>query len=333
MRKSFVAWLVLGACGGSGAAGQDAPVDTKVDAPLDAPSILVDAPPPPPGHHHYVLDSISVPTSNNEARDDGQDLNGDAVVDNQFGAVLGTLAAQGFPVQPETTRGIDRGATITLADVASTDLTTDPAATFAAFVGANPMPAACTSASDLTCRHHLGGNATFTIPPAAPTNPPIAGAFTAGAFATTTAGHLTLALSLFPDAAPVVLNLIGARVQLMSVSATKIMSAKLAGAITQAEISAKLYPAMRESFQAAVARDCSALTSPPVCGCTAGSNGRNWLALFDTGATQDCAISIAEISGNSLIQSLFAPDVTIENQQALSFGVRATAVQAGFVTP
>jgi hypothetical protein len=40
-----------------------------------------------------------------------------------------------------------------------------------------------------------------------------------------------------------------------------------------------------------------------------------------------------EVKTNALINSLLAPDVSINGVQALSYGVRATAVGAGFVAP
>ncbi|MGE5186314.1 MAG: hypothetical protein ACM31C_29870 [Acidobacteriota bacterium] len=51
------------------------------------------------------------------------------------------------------------------------------------------------------------------------------------------------------------------------------------------------------------------------------------VALFDT-SPKDCTISLTEVQNNSLIKSLLAPDVTIENQPALSFGMQVTAVPA-----
>ena len=319
--------MLLAACGDGGGA---TPIDAAVDARPDAP--LLDAPPPLPGHHHYVIDSILVPTNNNQARDYGQDLNGDQTIDNQLGMVLATLGSMGLDIQGTTTRSVDRGTSITLVDLFADDFTTAPAATFAAFVGANPMPAACTSASDPTCRHHLAGTATFTIVPAAPTNPALTGAVTAGTYTSTPAGLLAAPLAVFPSSPPVIVNLVGARVVATQLSTTRIMSMKIGGAITNAEMDAKVYPAMRDGVQVAIAHDCTALTSPPNCGCAAGTNGKTWIELLDA-PPKDCTVTVQEIKDNSLFQSLFAPDVVIGGQMALSVGFKTTAVEAGFVAP
>src|SRR5262245_12680923 len=89
-------------------------IDAAIDAPPDA---LIDAPPPPLGTFRYVVDKQRVPTTNNEARMLGLDLNGDMVADNQLGMVLATLVAQGFDVQGETTKAVDRGSLIVLGEL------------------------------------------------------------------------------------------------------------------------------------------------------------------------------------------------------------------------
>ena len=53
------------------------------------------------------------------------------------------------------------------------------------------------------------------------------------------------------------------------------------------------------------------------------------IGLFDT-TPHDCTISEPEIENNSLIMSLFAPDVMVDGQQAVSIGVQVTAVHAEF---
>ena len=80
-----------------------------------------------------------------------------------------------------------------------------------------------------------------------------------------------------------------------------------------------------------VMRDCPTATPGNNCICTDNSTGKTNLGLFD--ADHDCSISVDELRNNSLIVSLLSPDVTVENQQCLSIGVKAHAVPAGFVAP
>jgi hypothetical protein len=323
--------LALAACGDDGAA---TPIDAPkipIDAPADAPAdVPFDAPPPPANHFHYAMSTLLVPMNNNQARDFGVDLDGDQVIDNQLGMVMGTLSSMGFDIQTATTAQVDRGQVIELFDLGADSFTTAPNATFAAYIGATPMPPACNNAGDVVCRHHLTGAGTFTIASTSPTNPALTGTIAAGAM-TTAAGHLVVPLMMVFGSAPIYVTLLGAKVQLSQASDSALMMLKLTGGLSQTDIDTKLIPAMRDSLQASVVKDCTALASPPQCGCPSGSTGKTSIDLFDT--NHDCTISVAEVQNNSLIQSLLAPDVTLEGQRCLSFGMRATAVKAGFVAP
>lgn len=102
----------------------------------------------------------------------------------------------------------------------------------------------------------------------------------------------------------------------------------IAGALSQAEVDTKFIPALHQNAVVQVMADCTG-TIPPDCGCAAGSTGRTYLNLFDT-TPKNCAISLEEVRNNTLIQSLLAPDVTIEGQTALSFGFGVSAVKAAY---
>ena len=327
--------LALAACGDDGAAtpidAPKVPIDAPVDSPPDAPpDVPFDAPIPPANHFHYAMSTLLIPMNNAQARDYALDLDNDQVVDNQLGMVMGTLSSMGFEIQAATSAQIDRGEVIELFDLGADSFTTSPSATFAAYIGATPMPPPCNNANDTVCRHHLSGAGTFTIAGTSPTNPPLTGVI-AGGMMTTAAGHLVVPLTMVFGSTPIYVTLVGAKVQLAQASDPSIMVLKLTGGVTQTDVNTKLIPAMRDGMEAAVMKDCSALSSPPQCGCVSQSTGAQMLSLFD--ANQNCSISVAEVQNNSLIQSLLAPDVMLEGQQCLSFGVRATAVKAGFVAP
>ena len=314
----------LAACGSDNARTIDAarPIDAIPDAPPDA---LLDAPAPPANAHRFVVDHEHLPTNNNEARMYGLDLNGDATVDNQLGMVIATFSGMGLSTQPGLDHAIDTGAIEILADVEAADLTTAAQATVALFDGTNAMPAPCHGSGDTTCRHHLAGTATFDVASTSAHDTPLAGAIVAGVL---DAGPGTLHLRTMILGAPVDLQLIGARVRLTQPSDTGIMTGIIAGAITQTEIDASLIPALQAAVTAQIAVDCSALTTPPGCGCADGSTGKTFIALFD--ANQNCAVTTDEIKNNSLIMSLLSPDVTIDAMPALSLGVGVSAVHAAF---
>ena len=329
--------LLVCAAAACGDDGNAKPADAAVDVPIDMPAdALIDAPAPQPDFHHYVMDTLRVPTNNNEARDFGLDLNGDGTVDNQLGMVIGTFASQGFQIQTATTTQVDHGQVLELFRVYARAFATEPVATFNAYAGATPMPAPCAGASDTVCRRHLAGSGTFTIAPSSPTNQPLGGSFANGMM-TTQAGHLLAPVTIFtPATMPVYVTLVGAKAQVSMASDGALMQLKLTGGVTQADVDGKLIPAMQVGIQAQVTKDCTMPGNPPACGCAANTTGKTMLDLFDgdiSGTQKDCMVSVQEIRGSSLIQSLLAPDVMLEGQMCLSYGVRASAVRAGFVAP
>jgi len=318
-----IVWVaLLVGCGDDGVAPRDAAIDAEIDASM------IDAPPPPVGHYYYVIDKVSVPTTNTQARAYGLDLNTDGTVENQLGMVMSTLASMGAEVQVSQDKAIDTGAEILLADLNTTDFTNAAGSTFTLYQGSNPMPQACLNAQDTACRRHLTGMSSFTALATA-VDPPLAGNFVNGTLAAGP-GHLTLQI-VWPDSPPSTVTLLGARVKASSVSPTAIGAAILAGGVTMTDINGKVIPAMQVGIMAAVTRDCTMLSSPPGCGCAQNSTGKTNIGLYD--ANHDCAVSVDELRTNSLIVSLLSPDVTLESQQCLSLGVQAHAVPAGFIAP
>ena len=318
MRTASVLLLVA-ACGSS--SSSKAP-----DAAPDSHAFpMIDAPPMAQGSHtHYVVDSVTVPTSNSQARMLGLDLNGDGTVDNQLGMVLATIASMGADPQTLVTHAVDTGTILMLADLQTTAFDTATNAGFTLYTGQNPMPAPCSSSTDTVCRHHLDGTGTFDVA-AMPRDPELVGNFVSGVY-TGGPGHLPIEITFLGNM-PVTFDLIGAHTKL-SATATALSNGIIGGCVTQSDIMTKVYPSLATAFSAQVAADCTMLTNPPGCGCTSGSTGATLLSLFDT--NHDCMISTTEIASNSLVMSLLAPDLTIEGQQCISLGVGFTAVPGTF---
>ena len=338
LHASFVfGTLVLGACGGGSSNPDARPIDVRavdapsqgIDAAVDGPIVHGDAAPATGTKYRYVVNHEALPQTSAEAHASALDLNGDGVVDNQFGMVIATFSSQGIPTQTVMDTAISHGTAIVLGVLQTTDLSTATSSGFMTYAGANPSPAPCNGSSDTVCGHHLTGTGTFDIASGATIDPPLVGNFTGGTL-TTPIGDSSMPLPLAFGPSQFSVNLVGARVKVTGATAAG-LTAILAGAIPNSEMDAKVYPAIAAGFMASITADCSALTNPPTCGCTSGSNGAQTVALFDT--NHDCAISVSEIKANSLIVSLFAPDVTIGGMPALSVGVTVTAVGATFTAP
>ncbi len=306
----------------------------------------------PEGEHYlYVANKVLVPTTNTQAREYGLDLNNDKTVDNQLGMVLSTLGSMGFDIQATIDQSVAIGGIVLLADFQTKDFTNTTAAGVRVFIGDSDMvtPAPCNQGETYNettktgCGRHLTGGATpgsFVVksdPEAALGGKIVNGTFTGGP------GNLSLQIALGGTAA-ITLDLIGARAKGSSLSAETLGTATsggliFGGAITKTDIDTKVIPAIQAQIAPIIAEDCTMPNNPPTCGCVADSTGKTILGLFDTkladGVTEgkDCAVSVEEIKTNSLIVSLLAPDVKIDGKDALSLGIKATAVKGTFTAP
>lgn len=291
-------------------------------------------------HTQYVAKKAYVPTNNNQAREFGLDLNKDKTVDNQLGMVLGTLASMGFDIQGTIDKAVAEGSIILLVDFQTKDFTNTTAAGLNVLLGANPMPAACMVGEEycntanppvcMGCAHHLTGTGNFAIDPKSPDSPAVGGKIINGTF-TGGPGLISLQIALGGTTA-IQLDLIGARAKATGITADKIDSVILAGALTDTDLNAKVIPAITKQIEPIIMRDCP-MPTVPGCGCVASSTGKTVLDLFDgdiMGTTKDCKVTDEEIKGNSLIQSLLAPDVTIDGKMALSLGIKVEATKAMF---
>src|SRR5439155_26730252 len=94
------------------------------------------APAVPSGPHTaYAIDHLSIPTNNVEARTDALDLNGDHMVDNQLGMVLGTIASMGIDTQNATTTAVGVGTIALVVDLQTPSFTSARAAGFTVLFG------------------------------------------------------------------------------------------------------------------------------------------------------------------------------------------------------
>ncbi len=284
------------------------------------------APSPTPvgTHRNMIASELLVPTTNDQARDYGLDLDGDGMFDNQLGQVFASLSSMGFDMASATIRAVDRGDILLLLDLQASDVTTAANAGFTTRLGATPSPTPCADAGDPVCRRHLAGTGTFTIAAGSPMPAPLPGVIAGG---TSDAGPGELLLSLHVGGnAPSVLPLIGARVRLPVTTAT-VTNGTIAGALRMTDVRDKILMPQHAQTVASQIADCGSATA---CAndCPAGSTGKTVMNLFDT--NMDCVISFAEYEGSGLIMSLYAPDVVIDGQQALSVGVRVSAVGASF---
>lgn len=317
----LTAALPLAACGG-GDEGQPVPEGEK---------------------YTYVVATASVPTSASQAtKDFGIDLDGDGRKDNALGSVLATLKGQGLDVQPSLTDAVNDGSIVLLAEFQTKSFSAASASGLRVFLGDSTMitPAACTDPLMIaTCGQHLKGTGSFKISASSPTTALVSGPIVGGTFKGGP-GTISLQISLTAGAAPLQLDLLGARAELSTITDASIGKGIVAGAISKADLDDKILPAIKGQLDAQVAACTGTPKTPPLCGCMSGSGAAQILSLFDT-TPADCAVSLDEIKNNSIIKTLLAPDVECNatgcvangTPNALSIGLGVTAVKGTFTAP
>jgi hypothetical protein len=280
---------------------------------------------PPSGPHYtYVVSSVTLPSSTENANELGFDLDDNGTKDNQLGRLIVTLMSQNFTAQQSLNGALNKGSFILLVDFQAPSFTTAGGAGFEVKIGTDPMPAACTNPSDeSTCGKHLDGNGSFAVSSSATASGSVVGPIKNGTF---DGGPGELAIALALGGSPIDFQLIGARVEATGISDTGIMTARIGGAVRKTDIDNKLIPSIYSQLVPVIDEACPG-SSPPDCGCMAGSAGKTLMGLLDTNP-KDCDVTLAEIQGNDLLTQLLRPDVKIDGVDSVSFGLSGKAVKA-----
>ncbi len=293
-----------GSIGGAGSAGRGAggtPGTSNAGYPEGAPSLA-----------KYVVTGLVLPSGGSSARDLGCDLDGDGDSDNALGQILGTVAGQaGANPQTFVDQAFQQGLVTILAEAVSrTNLADAPS-------GQAGMRAGVGSRS---------GNSFRLDGPSAK----LAGAITGGVGQF---GPADLTLSVPLGTEPLQLTLVAAQARDVRLSAAGIQSGKVCGAITEAELNAKVLPEFAKLLNQALATGgnaattlCSLFDTDKSCGATADA-----CAMFSAAVPPPAGcISAAEVTDNPVVRSVVRPDVTVGGQRALSLGVGFAATSATF---
>jgi hypothetical protein len=276
-------------------------------------------------HYQYVVATMNPKQTN------ALDIDGNGKSENQLGALIGFLTVGGFDVQGAVDEAVVRGAALLLADYQATSLSSASNAGFSLYLGdsAAITPAPCTDTTMLsTCGQHLTGTGSFAISAASPRDTQLTGSIAGGIF---TGGPGRFSIPVALTGAPIVVNLIGARIRITESTEASIAGI-LGGAIAQTDIDSNVLPAIKDQLETVLVRDCGAAAArvAPACGCAANSTGAGVIAGFDTAAPQDCTVSIAEIKAQPFVASGLKTDIMVDGMPALSVGIGFTAKKATF---
>lgn len=298
----------------------------------------------------FVVNKIYMPTTAAQASMFGLNLDGDEQgrPDNALGQILSTLAGQAggdFDLQGAIDEQVNMGEIILLANIKATGYTTATGVGTWIFLGENPSTAPCLDANDMVCGQHLNGSTSFDIAPESPNDALISGDIIGGKF-TGGPGYVTIEISLVSGSdTGIIIDLVGARMEIGSASETALTGGKLGGAVTEEALNDDILPALHDILSDNIADDCTGSAAP--C-CEEGSTGQLLIDLFDESEPQDCVVTFEELKNNSLISSLLAPDVDLfdgdavpanfnprkdEVKDSLSLGIGFEATGATFSLP
>lgn len=294
---------------------------------------------PTGAHNRYVVSTVSARSDNS------LDIDGNGSLDNKLGSLVSLLTAGGFEVQETIDAAVVTGQALLLVDVQTESFSSHANAGVSFYLGdsATAMPTPCTDETMLsTCGKHLAGTGTFTIAAGSKRDTELRGAFTGGKLK---AGPGSLAIQIALTGAPIVVNLIGARAEISSVTADGIGKGVVGGALTETELNTNVFPAVQAQLKAVVDRDCGPederfLMAGTTCGRMSGGTftactgtGAGVLAAaaqFDTGSPRDCKVSIEEIKANPIISSGTKSDVMVNGQPGVSVVLGFTAKKGTF---
>jgi len=281
----------------------------------------------------FVVDTLLLPQTRN---DYAFDLDGNGVVDNQLGNIVGALTAQGGPeVNPQTAsdQALAAGHEVMLIDELSTDpaFLSDACAASTMYTGKDQVPAPGIHAYQVDP----------SLMPGAFTGPIATGSFVSAPNSVDV--QMTLRLTLF-GAAPIPLPIHGAHLR-YGRSGANLINGQINGAILNSEVQDRIVPAIAASLDATQKADPSSSQSKQILAIfdQGGSGGANCVnAGGAPGVKGDGTISPCEVAENNIIKNVLAPDVQLfQNgvyhpnpaktmKDSVSVGIYFTAVPATF---
>lgn len=262
--------------------------------------------------HGYVTSSILLPLTSQQAAAYGRDINRDGHADNALGQFFATLADQNLDFQAATDAAVQGGQLLMLHSLRTRSFSKAKKATWQVFY-AKP-----------TGSPNFSGTGVFHVDRSGPSSVRLR-ARVRKHHVKTAAGNIPVELDL---GGIVTLDLTDAEI-FATCSSKACTNARITGVVTKSDVNNKLIPQLATDLTAIVARDCP---GPDAASCVDGSAGKTIESLFDTNG--DLTISSAELSQNSLIQVLLAPDIDLNHDgkpDGLSVGIGFETVRAKVV--
>ncbi len=290
-------------------------------------------------HSQYVVSTINTSATNK------LDIDGNGTPENKVGGLVPTLSLVGIDVQSTIDEAVVTGSAILLADLQTTSFSSSSStAGFSVYLAdsAAVTPAPCTDPTVLTtCGKHLQGTGSFSVAATSPTDTELKGKFSNGKLQ---AGPGKIAIQIALTGAPITVNLVGARIEISSVTADGIGKGLIGGAVSETELNTNVFPSIQVQLKSVIDRDCGAeavrvRNADGVCG---RNENATFTACIGTGATivgffdsaaGDCKVSVEEVKNNPILAPSLASDVTINGEKGVSVVLGFSAKKATFTAP
>lgn len=264
----------------------------------------VDEPEPPVvtsgAYHHFAQSSWTLPANSSEALTTGFDFDADGTIDNLAGQVIAALSGVGLDVQTESDRALADGDLVILHSLRADELADDASVSWRVLAG---VPTAPPRWDGTDIFRVAGEDGSFVGP-------------IVGGRAQMGWGVVNIPLPFFPAQSSMVLPLSEARIT-AAVTASD-CSGTIGGVMLQADIELTLERFARQAITHIERNPEHELA-------------RVAYRIFDTNS--DGVISVEEMAGSPLAESLFAPDVDLDDDgrnDGLSFGFGFSCEAAQF---
>jgi len=244
----------------------------------------------------YLMDTIAVPETADDARMVALDLDGDGAPDNALGGLLAALHnSADVPVAAVQMQAVESGQILQLLGIDAASL--DDAAS---------VPVLVSRGVDLDGdpADNVSGAEPFALDPLEGADGQLTGVLVAGRLRAGP-GTAPIQLAMFGVTTEVIaLPGVGARIRVAAATTDGLAGGRSCGALTEGDVDAALIPAMARAVDSIVQRDCDGAT------CAPDSQGAELATFFDDNS--DGMVPEAEFRANSLIESTIGnPDLDL----------------------
>ncbi len=321
---SFLLSLGLAACGDDSGGGDNQNVGNQNNNNQPSECSLTDG-----DNYDYIITKLVVPTNNTEAKLIGVDLDGDQVIDNRLGQIIGTIAGNQTDVNQSIQDGIDNGSFILLGRLVVNNWDGDRTVAAQIFPGS-------TDSGDAT-EDNLTGNGCAVISPNADRDLKLCGSITANYLR---AGPSDLQVGFTFGGQNLTVTLERAKAE-GEVTETTWTDVQVGGGISKEAIDNELLPMLVDWLNDAVKEDptggvadfvfssVDGKCSTDVEGCESVTPGSGDCAEWDENPAND-VVTITELKCNPTLASVLQPDVDFDGdgvEDHLSLGLKLSAVK------